>query len=151
MNNNTITTSGLYFLANPAEYFLACGLYISFCCLQHKCFCYNPSSDVQTMREDANQMLICPHILPMLLQYYCQREIRSFINAWRKSKERLRTLNLTKSLLEMDAEDNDLLLFCTDNEGVRGFLWSCLTFVHCVIENSLRVLVQADRSCCIAP
>lgn len=30
-------------------------------------------------------------------------------------------------------------------------MWSCLTFVSCVIENSLRVLVQANRSCCIAP
>lgn len=50
----------------------------------------------------------------------------------------------------MDTEDNDLLLICTDNDGVWDLLWSCWTFVSCVIENSLRVLVQANRSCCIA-
>lgn len=76
---------------------------------------------------------------------------------WPKSKERQR-LQQRENLkfnhvfaLKMDAEDNDLLLICTDNDGARDLLWSCLTFVSCVIENSLRVLVQADRSCCIAP
>lgn len=102
-------------------------------------------------------MLICPYILPMLLLYYCQRKIRGFKKALAEEQRktvgcnRRRTLNLTKSLLEMDAEDNDLLLIGIDNEGVRDLLWSCMTFVSCVIENSLMVLVQANRSCCIAP
>lgn len=71
---------------------------------------------------------------------------------WLKSKDSQReNLKSFKSLLEMDAANSDLLLICTDNEGVRDLLGSCLTFVSCAIENSLRVLVQANRSCCIAP
>lgn len=37
----------------------------------------------------------------------------------------------------MDAEDNDLLLICADNEGLLDlFLRSCMTFVSCVREQS---------------
>lgn len=32
---------------------------------------------------------------------------------------------------------------CPDNEDVQELLWSCLTFVGFVMENSLRALVQA--------
>lgn len=39
---------------------------------------------------------------------------------------------------------------CADKEDEQSLLWSCLTFVSCVMGNSLRVLVQPHWSCCIA-
>lgn len=96
-------------------------------------------------------MLICPHILPMLLLYYCQWKIRGFKNALAEEQRKTEPVNLTRSFLDMDTERTEI--FCWSAPIMRmcgSFLWSCLTFVSCVTGNSLRVLVQADRSCCIA-
>lgn len=105
-----------------------------------------------------NEMLICLHILPVLLLCYCQGKIGRLqkCSGWRAKRDwgwvRKRTINLTESLLDVEIDaDSDLLLLCTDNKGVKDLLLSCLKFVNCVRENSFRVLVQANRSCCIAP
>lgn len=152
-----LSSSGLYFWE---PYWVCSGLWvIQFILLQHKCFCYNPSP-LETSRQrgrtpkwDVDQPSYFAKAFTVLLSV--ENQGLQNCSGWRAKEDwgcnRRRTLNLTKSLLEMNAEDNDLLLICADSEGVRGLLWSCLTFVSCVIENSLKVLVQANRSCCIAP
>lgn len=63
-----------------------------------------------------------------------------------------RTWNSMESLLDVKTDvDGDVLSICTDKKAAWDILWSCFTYVSCVIENSLRVSVQAERSCCIAP
>lgn len=76
-----------------------------------------------------NEMLICPHILPMLLLYYCQwKNQRLQKCSGRRAKKdggrnRRRILNWTKYLLEMDAERT--MIYCWSALIMRMFRIFC--------------------------
>ncbi len=111
INNNIciITHSRIYFLAESTMYFS--GLWdIYFILLQHKCFYYNPSWRCPDKEKWCqNEMLICPHILPMLLLYNCQWKIRGFGSAL--AEEQRKTEAKKTESLKFNLKSNVSLCF----------------------------------------
>lgn len=163
INNKWITRQlpALDFIFWKKKHCVFSGLWVKYFILQHKCFPYNPSAlEMSRQRErmakwDVDLPSYFANAFIHVLVSVENQRLQKFPGLRAKpdwGRNRRRTSNLIESLhdVEIDA-DSDLLSICTDNEGVRDLPWSCLTFVSCVMENNLRALVQANRSCCIAP
>lgn len=131
MKNSTFNQ--LWILFSGKTWLLACGLYSSlYCSTNVFVIIHPPLRHPDKGKGCQNEMLITSHILPVLLQSVENKGLQNC--SGRRPKKDWGCNRRWTSLLEMDAEVNDLLLICTDSEGVQGLLWPCLTCVSYVID-----------------